>query len=182
MLHNDFVPQLCLVPSPYMCWKVMEEARISASLVFTGKLDTPPPHFTALTVLEYTPVNKPIVLAGILRRRRRYPSVSRCIKLNAFFRSTQVVSILCRNSRLCSINMRSVKTDCLGFWCFSRWLQTHINSKWTSTLYAEQCYTLPTVVQWNYLRFGGFGIPKLTGSNPCHGLSGDCASTRGYGS
>ena len=47
--------------------------------VFTGKkLDTPPPHLTALTVPEYRPVNRSIILAGIPQRRRRTQSVSRC--------------------------------------------------------------------------------------------------------
>ena len=56
--------------------------------VFTGKkLDTPPPHFTALTVPEYRPVNRPIILAGITCRYRSQ-SVSWCTESNTFLRST----------------------------------------------------------------------------------------------
>ena len=155
MLHNDFVPQLCLaVPNPCMCWKVMEQQAhcpepCCLTPVFTGKkLDTPPPHFTALTVQEYRPVNR--TNNPCSRNPTETQKIPECLSMHRVKRLLEIdigcssISIPCRNSRRHSTSTRSariwsvvdlpgVNPDYSGLWCFSRWVQSHVSSKWASS-------------------------------------------------
>lgn len=62
-----------------------------------------------LSVSEYGPVSKPVVLAGIPQSCRRFQSTSQCTESNAFLRSTQAASILCRNTYWCSASTQSAR-------------------------------------------------------------------------
>lgn len=65
-------PQLCLIPCPYKCWKVMRQGCSPASPLSS--------HFTALSLPEDRPIDK------ITWSCRKFENVPRCTESNTFLR------------------------------------------------------------------------------------------------